>query len=83
MTTIEMNVALQRELAHIVADETLMERAVKALRRLRRERKAELADPTLMTKEEFLSRVEEADKGQIYRLEAGETLDDLINRVAG
>ena len=38
-------------------------------------------DPTLMTKEEFLARVDEAKKGPLYEMQPGESLDDLIKRV--
>lgn len=38
-------------------------------------------DPTLMTKEEFFARVDEAKKGSVYKLMPGETLDDLLKRV--
>ena len=41
MTTTQLNAALLRELSIIVTDTTMMERAVKSLRRIRRERKAE------------------------------------------
>ncbi|MBQ7634989.1 MAG: hypothetical protein IJS89_05400 [Bacteroidaceae bacterium] len=40
-------------------------------------------DSALMTKEEFFARVDEARKGPTYRLEQGETIDDLIKRVVG
>jgi hypothetical protein len=38
-------------------------------------------DPTLMTKEEFFARVEEAKKGPSYELKEGETIEDLIKRL--
>lgn len=41
MTTIQLASALQREMSYIVTDETMMERALKSLRKIRRERKAE------------------------------------------
>ena len=42
MTAIQLNAALHRELSHILTDDTMMERALKSLRKIRRERKAEL-----------------------------------------
>lgn len=41
MTTVQLASALQREMSYIVTDETMMERALKSLRKIRRERKAE------------------------------------------
>ncbi|MBO4871309.1 MAG: hypothetical protein J5565_04935 [Muribaculaceae bacterium] len=41
MTAIQLNAALHRELSYIVTDDTMMERALKSLRKIRRERKAE------------------------------------------
>ncbi len=41
MTTVQLASALQREMSYIVMDETMMERALKSLRKIRRERKAE------------------------------------------
>ena len=41
MTTVQLTSALQREMSYIVTDETMMERALKSLRKIRRERKAE------------------------------------------
>lgn len=41
MTTVQLTSALQREMSYIVTDEMMMERALKSLRKIRRERKAE------------------------------------------
>ena len=41
MTTAQLTSALQREMSYIVMDETMMERALKSLRKIRRERKVE------------------------------------------
>lgn len=43
--------------------------------------KAKNDDPTLMSKEEFFARVEEASKGPTFELLEGETIEDLIKRV--
>lgn len=77
MTTAEMNVQIFRNIAEIADDEALMKRLNNYLKKL----VAKKNDPTLMTKEEFLNRVDEAKKGPLYELQPGETLDDLINRV--
>ena len=77
MTTTEINVQIFRNIAEIADDEALMKRLNNYLKKL----VAKKNDPTLMTKEEFLRRVDEAKNGPLYELQAGETLDDLINRV--
>ena len=41
MTAIQLNAALHRELSFIVTDSTMMERALKSLRKIRKEWKAE------------------------------------------
>ena len=41
MTSIQLNSALHRELSYIVTDEAMMERALKSLRKIRKERKVE------------------------------------------
>ena len=41
MTAMQLNAALHRELSYIVTDDTMMERALKSLRKIRRDRKAE------------------------------------------
>lgn len=43
MTTMQLNVALQREMSYVVSDETLMQRVLTSIRKLRRERKAEIS----------------------------------------
>lgn len=41
MTALQLNAALHREMSYIVTDSTMMERALKSLRQIRREHKAE------------------------------------------
>lgn len=77
MTAIQLNAEMLRNMSVIAEDENLLKRAVKYLRKL----VAEKEDPTLFTKEEFFHRVDEAKKGPSYRLEEGETIEDLISRV--
>ena len=57
MTAIQMNAELLRNMSIIAEDENLLKRAAKYLRKLVAEKQA---DPTLMTKEEFFARVDEA-----------------------
>ena len=46
MTALQLNVALHREMSRIITDSTMMERALKSLRRIRKERKAEQLQQT-------------------------------------
>ncbi len=75
----QLNEDLFDALAQLSHDEDLLRKAVKALRRI--VKKAQASDPSLMTKEEFFARIDEASKGPSYQLEPGETVEDLINRV--
>jgi hypothetical protein len=57
MTAIQMNAELLRNMSIIADDENLLKRAAKYMRKLVAEKQA---DPTLMTKEKFFARVDEA-----------------------
>lgn len=52
-----LNAEILRNLATLAESETMLNRVAKYLRKLVKEREA---DPTLMTKEEFFARVDEA-----------------------
>lgn len=56
MTTLELNAQIWRDLAEIADSEPLMKQLAKYLKKL----VAQKSDPTLMTKEEFFARVDEA-----------------------
>ena len=56
MTTLELNAQIWRDMAEIVDSEPLMKQLAKYLKKL----VAQKSDPTLMTKEEFFARVDEA-----------------------
>lgn len=58
MTAIQMNAELFRTMGIIAEDETLMAKLLKYAKKLA----AQKEDATLMTKEEFLRRVDEAEK---------------------
>ena len=77
MTTVQMsalNADILRNLGTIAEDEGKLKRAAKYLRRLAKE----TDDPTLMTKEEFFRRVDEAKKGPSMRFDSVEDLDKYI-----
>ena len=81
MTTAQtgaLNAEILRNLGTLAESETMLNRVAKYLRKLMKEREA---DPTLMTKEEFLARVDEAKKGPTFELKDGETIEDLIKRI--
>jgi len=78
MTAIQLNAEMLRNMSIIAEEENLLKRAAKYLRKLVAEKRT---DPTLMTKDEFFARIDEAKKGPTYELREGETLEDLIKRV--
>lgn len=78
MTTAQqnaMNTELWQGIGYIADDETLMRRLSRYVKRLAKE-KAD--DPTLMTKEEFFARVDEARKGPSMEFASVEELDKYI-----
>lgn len=82
MTAIQMNAQILRNMSIIAEDEHLLKRAAKYLRKLVAEKQA---DPTLLTKEDFFARVDEA-RDQIRRGEGvemlpDESLDEFLKRV--
>ena len=59
MDTLQLNAEIYRSLGILSEDESMLKRAAKYLKRLA----AELTyDPTLMSKEEFFARVDEAER---------------------
>ena len=82
MTAIQMNAQILRNMSIIAEDEHLLKRAAKYLCKLVTEKQA---DPTLLTKEDFFARVDEA-RDQIRRGEGvemlpDESLDEFLKRV--
>lgn len=81
MTSVQlntMNTELWQSIGAIADNESLMRRLTRYAKRLVKEQEN---DPTLMTKEEFFARVEEAKKSPSYELKEGETIEDLIKRL--
>ena len=77
MTALQMNAELYRAMGVIADDETLMAKVLKYVKRLA----AKKEDPTLMTKEEFFARVDEAKKGSTYRMQPNENLSTFLKRI--
>ena len=71
MTQAEMNIQILRDLAEIADDENLMEQLSKYLKELVAQKK----DPTAMTQEEFLAKLE---RGELA-YERGECHEMLVN----
>ena len=80
MTTMELNAQIWRNMAEIADDETLMKQLAKYLKKL----VAKKSDPTLMTKEEFFARVDEAkaqyERGEGHMMLPGENLTAYLKR---
>lgn len=73
-----MNTELWQDIGYIADDETLMRRLSKYVKRLTKEK----SDPTLMTKEEFFARVDEArreyDEGKYRSFTNVEEMNDWL-----
>lgn len=82
MTAVEMNAELFRAMSEIAEDEGLMIRLVKYIKKLAAQKKK---DPTLMTKEAFFAKLDEAEReiaeGKGIRMLPNESLDEFLRRV--
>ena len=82
MTAVQLNAEILRNLGTLAEDESMLKRVAKYLRKLVAEREA---DPTLMTKEEFFTKLEKGEEeyrqGKTVSMLPGETLDDFLKRV--
>lgn len=78
-----MNAELFRAMGEIADDETLMAKVLMYVKKLAAQKKK--ADLTLMTKEEFFRRVDEAREeirqGKGIKMLPNETLDEFLSRV--
>ena len=81
MTAVELNAQIWRDMAEIADSEPLMKQLAKYLKRLA----AKKQDETLMTKEEFFAKLDEAEReiaeGKGIVMLPNETLDDVLRRV--
>lgn len=81
MTTLQLNAELYRAMGEIADDEILMNKVLKYVKKLA----AKKQDETLMTKEEFFARVDEAREeirqGKGIKMLPNETLDEFLRRV--
>ena len=81
MTAIQLNAELFRTMGIIAEDEGLMAKLLKYAKRLA----AKKEDPTLMTKEEFIAKIERAEqqieRGEYSVLLPGEDLSTHLRRL--
>ena len=82
MTAIQMSAEILRDMSIIAEDENLLKRAVKYLRKLVAEKEK---DSTLLSKEDFFARVDEAreqiKRGEGIEMLPNETLDEFLERI--
>jgi len=82
MTAVQLNAEILRNLGALAEDESMLKRVAKYLRKLVSEKEA---DPTLLSKEEFFARVDEAreqiKRGEGVEMLPDESLDEFLNRV--
>ena len=82
MTTLQLNAQIWRDMGILADSEPMMKRVAKYLRKLVAEKEA---DPTLLTKEEFFARVDEAReqirRGECIEMLPDESLDEFLERV--
>jgi hypothetical protein len=82
MTAIQMSAEILRDMSIIAEDENLLKRAVKYLRKLVAEKET---DSTLLSKEDFFARVDEAreqiKRGEGIEMLPNETLDEFLERI--
>ena len=84
MTALELNAELFRQLSIIAEDETLMRKAVEAIRRLAQQKKAQTEETEYISKEEVLAGirqglidVKESSKNGTYQKTLQEVIDEL------
>jgi hypothetical protein len=82
MTAVQLNAEILRNLGALAEDESMLKRVAKYLRKLVSEKEA---DPTLLSKEDFFARVDEAreqiKRGEGVEMLPDESLDEFLNRV--
>ena len=82
MTAVQLNAEILRNLGALAEDENMLKRVAKYLRKLVSEKEA---DPTLLSKEEFFARVDEAreqiKRGEGVEMLPDESLDEFLKRV--
>ena len=82
MTAVQLNAEIYRAMGVIAEDEQLLARAAKYLKKLASTKQA---DSTVMTKEEFLAKLEQGEEdyrqGRTYAMLPGESFSDFRKRI--
>ena len=84
MTALELNAEFFKVMSTIANDESLMSKALKYIKKLASS-KPKADDPTLMTKEEFLAKLEKGEEeyrqGKTYAMLPGESYVEFRKRI--
>ena len=82
MTAMQLNAEILRNLGMLAEDENMLKRVAKYLRKLVEEKEA---DPTEMTREEFLAKLDKGEdeyrQGKYYEMLPGESLESFLKRI--
>jgi len=82
MNTLQLSSAILKELSFFADDETILQKVLKYVKGLKKEKKK---DETLMTKEEFFAMLDESSKeaedGKAEVMLPGENLDAYLKRL--
>ena len=82
MTAMQLNAEILRNLGTLAEDENMLKRVAKYLRELVEEKDA---DPTEMTREEFLAKLDKGEdeyrQGKYYEMLPGESLESFLKRI--
>ncbi|MBR4326141.1 MAG: hypothetical protein IKP73_11515 [Bacteroidales bacterium] len=83
MTALELNAEFFKVMSTIAEDESMMTKVLNYIKKLASS-KSKSKDPTLMTKEEFLAKLEKGEEeyrqGKCVRLQPGESLSEMLRR---
>ncbi len=77
MTISELRAELFREMNPLLDSEAALQKLIKYAKKLATKKE----DPTLMTKEEFFRRVDEAKKGPTYKMLPDEDITTFLRRL--
>ena len=84
MTALELNVEFYKVMSTIADDESIMTKALNYIKKLASS-KSKSQDPTLMTKEEFLAKLERGEEeyrqGKTYAMLPGESYVEFRKRI--
>ncbi len=82
MTAMQLNAEILRNLGTLAEDENMLRRVAKYLRKLVEEKEA---DPTEMTREKFLAKLDKGEdeyrQGKYYEMLPGESLESFLKRI--